>query len=88
MELSHTGRLRPSAPPPLRERLARARTTYRHVGWAIVAVALVAAAVGWQVGGTRARTAAQDRLESSPPVLAWLIDDGPKAAARRRTHTP
>jgi hypothetical protein len=80
-ELSREAGTEPLPRLPLRERLARARTTYRHVGWAIVAVALVAAAVGWQVGGTRARTAAQERLESSPPVLAWLIDDGPNSSS-------
>jgi hypothetical protein len=80
-ELSHEAGSEPPPREPLRERLARARRTYRHVAWAIVAVALVGAAVGWQVGGTRARTAAQERLESSPPVMVWLIDEGPNGSS-------
>jgi hypothetical protein len=77
-ELSHGPEADPPAPPlPLAERLSRLSATSRRVGWALAAIALVAAAVGWQVGGDRARNAAAARLQAKPPVMAWIIDDGP-----------
>jgi hypothetical protein len=77
-ELSHEPEGETPAPPlPLAERLSRLSATSRRVGWALAAIALVAAAVGWQVGGDRARNAAAARLQSTPPVMAWIIDDGP-----------
>ncbi len=81
-ELSQEPEAEPAAPPlPLAERLGRLSETSRRVGWALAAIALVAAAVGWQVGGDRARGAAAARLAATPPVMAWVIDDGPNASS-------
>ena len=74
----------PEPPPPrvpFREQLDRLGMRPMRLLWGVVAIAVVAAAIGWQVGGNRARTAAAERLESKPPVLAWLIDDGPNSTS-------
>ena len=81
-ELTHHADLEPRPTRvPMREQLGRLRLSAAGLAAAVVAVAVVAAAIGWQVGGTTARTAAAERLESTPPVLAWVIDDGPNSSS-------
>jgi hypothetical protein len=71
----------PRPPLPMRERLGRLGLLSWRAAWVAVALALVAASIGWQIGGTQARTAAAERLASKPPVLAWIIDDGPNGSS-------
>jgi hypothetical protein len=81
-ELSREPELEPPPPRlPLRERFTNLGVTSWRIVWSLVAIALVAASIGWQVGGSRARTAAAERLENRPPVMAWVIDDGPNSSS-------
>jgi hypothetical protein len=85
------------APPPdepgphprlrLIERFAQVRALHRQTLAAIGLVALLAAAVGWQVGGTRERAAVAARNKAKPPVLAWLVYDGPDLSSTPQRAT-
>src|ERR1700729_308712 len=72
----------PEPPPPrvpFREQLDRLGMRPMRLPWGVVAIAVVPAAIGWQGGGNPAPAA--EGLESKPPVLAWLIDDGPNSTS-------
>ncbi len=72
---------------PLTVRLAAWRT-HRTQWWrAIVvglAIALVAAFAGWHVGGDRARAEAEAWISANPPLVGWIVDNGPDLASSAR----
>ena len=81
---------RPAATPRLqREPLTDRWRRWRSVSWrtlaAVAAVACLAAAVGWQIGGGRERAQVAAQARARPPVLAWALYDGPDPSSTARS---
>ena len=73
------GELRPagvSSPPvgrePLVSQLKRFRPPPRRTALAVVVIACLAAAAGWQVGAGRTESRQAAQTQAHPPALAWL----------------
>ena len=70
---------------PLTVRLAAWRT-HRTNWWRALALGSssrpVAAFAGWHVGGDRARGEVEAWISANPPLVGWIVDNGPDLASR------
>jgi hypothetical protein len=84
----HRAPVRPEYMPrePLTIRLASwrsRRTPWRQAVVFALVIAVVATFAGWQLGGDRARSQVDAWISAHPPLVGWIVDNGPDPASRQ-----